>query len=77
MVYPNPSDGEIHFTLPINYSTEGVITVCDVNGRPVYQIHHAVSSNEKLDLRFLPAGWYVMYVETAQQNFISKLGIGK
>ena len=77
LVYPNPSAGEIHLSLPINYPAAGVLTVYDVSGKTVYQTHKAISPEEQLDLRFLPAGWYVMHVETALQNFISKISIVK
>ncbi|MGB6036248.1 MAG: T9SS type A sorting domain-containing protein, partial [Cryomorphaceae bacterium] len=71
-LFPNPSSGKIF--LRSREMIEGV-EVIDLNGRRVFQQSTFSSTDSQVDLSDLPAGFYLVKVETAEGLFTGKVCI--
>jgi hypothetical protein len=74
-VEPNPASGvtSIKCTLPMN--TEANLRVCDVTGRQVHSSLGIRHSEFRLDLRSMPAGVYLLRLESGSGSATRKLVI--
>ncbi len=71
-LFPNPSNGELTFTLPANLSTP-TISIRDVQGRIVYQNRVTSTSDRiELDLRHLDAGVYTITLRGEHETYQSR-----
>jgi hypothetical protein len=60
-IYPNPAQGNVIFNINLATSDKVKISVYDVNGKLVKQIHHKLTSgmnNVQVSIEDLPAGLY-------------------
>ncbi|MFN0016048.1 MAG: choice-of-anchor Q domain-containing protein, partial [Saprospiraceae bacterium] len=63
VLWPNPSpDGELHFRLPLDDVTIGVVRVFDAQGREVVNKKIAVRADNVLWLGHLPSGFYTLWL---------------
>ncbi len=71
-VWPNPTDG--HVTLMLPGTGEGVITLCDGQGRIVYRaVYPDGRKRTEMDLTGLPSGIYYLQVTSHRKTGISRV----
>lgn len=69
-VYPNPSFGIFHISIPDNLEYSDVhIYVYDLNGRDVLRLNNHRSSNIKVDLNDFQAGYYLLKLVTGRKTY--------
>lgn len=69
-VYPNPSSGIFHISVPDNPEYSDVhIYVYDLNGRDVLRLNNHRSSNIKVDLNDFQAGYYLLKLVTGRKTY--------
>lgn len=66
-VYPNPSNGMVNLSFPLEVQDRSEIVVTDMSGRKVWQGSH---SEGALDLRFLNPGVYILLVRGKKSQVI-------
>ena len=74
--YPNPSSGEITFSLKASGAGEVGIHIYDISGRDVYSStiqKEEVSLNQQLDLRNLNTGTYIVTIDFKKKLYSSKI----
>jgi photosystem II stability/assembly factor-like uncharacterized protein len=59
MVYPNPADGMLYFSLPTQTAQNIYFELIDISGRTVMR-GNATNSNSVIDLSTIPAGMYTL-----------------
>ncbi len=68
-IFPNPGNGIYHIQLPYREAFRAYIT--DVVGRLVYETH--ISNNQCIDISGFENGLYVLYLDTKNGIFTTKL----
>ena len=61
VVFPNPSNGLVHMTLPSSYFSNGRLLVTDCSGKPVFSDN--VDVLRSIDLSHLAAGCYIVQLQ--------------
>lgn len=75
-IYPNPTQGEVDMLWNEAVGQSGRISIFDLFGRQIQQIHVPVGSmGQNLSLRHLPEGMYVIRTWLDNQEFVNKLVI--
>lgn len=77
IIYPNPSDGLFTLKSPENGFENFTLNVMDVTGRVVFFEKLNYSGQHLLDLQHIPAGHYLLAIESTMQRVVKKLVIQK
>jgi hypothetical protein len=76
-VYPNPSAGKI-LVSSNGYTGQGRITILNAVGQPMLEkTFISLAASIPLDLHFLPAGTYIIKMQTAAGIGLQKFALGK
>jgi hypothetical protein len=73
--YPNPARGTVSISCSPFGDTEARLTMYDVSGGLVYSSFVILTSSFRLDLRSIPAGVYVLRLESDRGSATRKLVI--
>jgi choice-of-anchor B domain-containing protein len=68
-VWPNPTDGLLHVSLPVGYTAYS-FEVTSLMGQRVAQ---GVLTDQRLDLSALPMGMYVLHIRAGNRVFMSRV----
>jgi len=74
-IEPNPSGGVVRVGYPLPGNGQATLRVCDVTGRQVYTVSGVPRSGFRLDLRSMPAGVYLVRLESGRGSATRKLVI--
>ncbi len=77
-ISPNPSHGQVRLSVSGLNATEMTLSVLNLQGQQVYEIHHALSGNGfagNLELGHLAKGVYFLRIATADGQYTRKLVI--
>lgn len=77
-LFPNPSPGDVNLYLMQPAVASLKITVCDTQGRVVMELVEDSGERvvrKKLDLNFLPAGIYLVRIQTPYQSVTQRFSI--
>lgn len=77
LIYPNPSKGLFNLQYIGNDTETYVLTVMDLTGRTVYSEKLNYSGNHVLDLQHIPAGHYLLEMDSETHRTMKKLVIQK
>ena len=59
--YPNPFSGELHLSLPMNFKTDPLFQIVDLNGKILSVPSRKIGNSEwLLDTNLLPTGRYLL-----------------
>lgn len=71
-IFPNPTSGTIHLSLPNDINGGNDLTVYDISGKPVYRAKLSESENQ-LDLNELAPGMYFLKIRNEDsRQFVGK-----
>ena len=74
-IEPNPSGGVVRVSYPLTANGQATLRVCDVTGRQVSSLSGLPRSEFRLDLRSVPAGVYLVRLESGRGSATRKLVI--
>jgi len=72
-VYPNPAKDYINVTLPDNLTSSYILEICDVNSRVVISELLKGQKTEKINIKHLNSGMYIIRVVTENNIYITKM----
>jgi len=85
-VYPNPTNGKVNITLPVNTQEDKTITIYNILGEIVFEAQqsklHAVQSSSIqsqyiIDLGYLSDGSYLLKVQSGDKLFMEQIILSK
>lgn len=76
-VFPNPSNGLFTFEISGGVTNLANITITNMLGEKVYASSSNLNETKTLDLTGLPAGYYVLNLNTGEQTIHQRLLIQK
>jgi len=71
-IYPNPTHGEVKIFLSNKMRTNAQIGLTDISGKEMVSLQ-STGSESILDLQKIPAGIYLLKVETSTELFVEQL----
>ena len=72
--YPNPAQTVLNFSIPLAYQKSNII-LTDLSGKVVYTEQIEVKRAHQIDVSRLPAGMYVLTVNSAAFSYTHKVVI--
>lgn len=73
LVYPNPFHNEVFIRIENSVDSPYQITITDVFGKTIYRNISSGNNIFKADVSNLPAGIYLVHIQTANQKVVKKL----
>ncbi|MEL6653973.1 MAG: T9SS type A sorting domain-containing protein, partial [Bacteroidota bacterium] len=74
-VYPNPTQGQVQLELEWQQQTKANLSLLDLQGKVIEarRLPKAIKHQEKLDLSQLPAGVYIMRIQSEETSLIRRI----